>query len=81
MLLSLLLPTLLVVPECSLAYFTVRNCSIMNPNIDHTTARPNDTAFNIEGNQPSIQLSQTSFGHISTNSSMILTVSMAMESP
>jgi len=53
----------------------------MNPNIDHTTAWPNDTAFNIEGNQPSIQLSQTSFGHISTNSSMILTVSMAMESP
>jgi len=27
----------------------------MNPNIDHTTARPNDTAFNIEGNQPSTQ--------------------------
>ena len=27
----------------------------MNPNIDRTTARPNDTAFNIEGNQPSIQ--------------------------
>jgi len=26
-------------------------------------------------------MSQTSFGHISTNSSMILTVSMAMESP
>jgi len=27
----------------------------MNPNIDRTTARPDDTAFNIEGNQPSTQ--------------------------
>jgi len=27
----------------------------MNPNIDCTTARPDDTAFNIEGNQPSTQ--------------------------
>ena len=27
----------------------------MNPNIDYTTAWPDDTAFNIEGNQPSTQ--------------------------
>jgi len=27
----------------------------MNPNIDRITARPDDTAFNIEGNQPSTQ--------------------------
>jgi len=27
----------------------------MNPNIDCTTARPDDTAFNIEENQPSTQ--------------------------
>ena len=31
--------------------------------------------------KPTYNLSQTSFGHISINSSMILTVSKAMESP